>query len=434
MTMKLLMMLSLWLWAPTISCTLSLSRPQVFVSAFSSLPRSVSSTRRDTFVPSRTTVDDTSTADTITTDDALPILLDDDDGRSSSCWATYALLFSSLSDGILPNDDAKSFLRYSLVNSLLREHIVHKEGLLESSVKFSPCNGPNTDTLRKMERFDLLLERGRELFPSDVTAASYDNESIDAWSDETLGQLQSDRMNELHLRVLYIPTAMYALNPQSTNTPGKQRQRARADGKQRRDQLLNLLKDLFPQQVNLLAVTLDLDDGSLKQPYGSENKSLFPENDIASFSTWHPHLIYVEGGNTFWLQHCIDKGGYAKLIKGACTGNGSAVYCGKSAGAIVAGKCVATATWKEWDDPSIVPEKQIYSDWLQCQGMEFVGQHSFFPHMSDAWSETVRERVERHNLVGSNSVYCLHEQDACCVMGERKLAFLTLGPEAFTSS
>lgn len=220
MTMKLLMMLSLWLWAPTISCTLSLSRPQVFVSAFSSLPRSVSSTRRDTFVPSRTTVDDTSTADTITTDDALPILLDDDDGRSSSCWATYALLFSSLSDGILPNDDAKSFLRYSLVNSLLREHIVHKEGLLESSVKFSPCNGPNTDTLRNMERFDLLLERGRELFPSDVTAASYDNESIDAWSDETFGQLQSDRMNELHLRVLYIPTAMYALNPQSTNTPG----------------------------------------------------------------------------------------------------------------------------------------------------------------------------------------------------------------------
>jgi hypothetical protein len=241
-------------------------------------------------------------------------------------------------------------------------------------------------------------------------------------------------MIELHLRVLYIPTAMYALNPQSTNTPGKQRQRARADGKQRRDQLLNLLKDLFPQQVNLLAVTLDLDDGSLKQPSGSENKSLFPENDIEAFTTWHPHLIYVEGGNTFWLQHCIDKGGYAKLIKGACAGYGSAVYCGKSAGAIVAGKYVATATWKEWDDPSIVPEKQSYSHWLNCQGMEFVGQHSFFPHMSDAWSETVHERVERHNLVGSNSVYCLREQDACCVMGERQLAFLTPGPEATTCS
>ena len=364
------------------------------------------------------------------------------DCRSTSAWATYALLFSSLSDGILPNDYARSFLRYSLVNSMLREHIVHEESLLESSVMFSPCNGPNTETLNNVEHCDMLLERGKKLFPPDFTTASYDKDSIDSWSEEAVWQLLSDARHELQLRVLYIPTAMYALNPQSTNTPGKQRQRARADGKQRRDQLLNVLTEMLSfkfnsdvqQQIHLLAVTLDLDDGSLKQPYGPENKSLFPENDVASLTTWQPHLIYVEGGNTFWLQHCIDEGGYASLIKGACTGNGSAVYCGKSAGAIVAGKRVDVATWKEWDDPAIVPDKKSYSDWLHCLGMEFVGEHSFFPHMSDTWSETVREKMMHHNLVGSNSVYCLREHDACCVMGEKKLAFVTAGLEATSCS
>lgn len=315
---------------------------------------------------------------------------------------------------------------------MLREHIDHKERLLESSAKFSPCNGPNTDILNSIEYYDLLLERGRTSFPSE------DN-TVSSWSEETLCYLLSDTRHELDLRVLYIPTAMYALNPQSTNTPGKQRQRARADGKQRRDQLLNLLKDIFSstgchEKIKLLAVTLDLDDGSLKHPHGSENKSLFPENDVAAFTTWHPHLIYVEGGNTFWLQHCIDKGGYAHLMKGACTENGNAVYCGKSAGAIVAGERVDTATWKEWDDPSIVPGKGSYSDWIKCQGMEFVGQHSFFPHMSDAWSETVRDKVNSHNLKGSNNVYCLREHDACCVMGERKLVVLTSGPEAINAN
>ncbi len=406
-----------------------------FVNAFSSFTRNVSSsfpkayTDASTGSPySESSPDDKDVVDAIR--------------RSTSGWATYALLFSSLSDGILPNEDARSFLRYSLVNSMLREHIVREESLLESSVMFSPCNGPNTETLNIVEHCDMLFERGRKLFPPNFTTASYNKDSIDSWSEETAWYLLSDTRHEFHLRMLYIPTAMYALNPQSTKTPGKQRQRARADGKQRRDQLVNLMTEMLSfksntgiqLQINLLVVTLDLDDGSLKQPHGPENKSLFPENDVASFTTWQPHLIYVEGGNTFWLQHCIDKGGYASLIKGACTGNVCAVYCGKSAGAIVAGKRVDVATWKEWDDPSIVPDRGSYSDWLNCPGMELVGEHSFFPHMRDIWSETVRENEISHNFVGTNSVYCLRDHDACCVMGERNLAFVTSGPGATSSS
>jgi peptidase E len=42
----------------------------------------------------------------------------------------------------------------------------------------------------------------------------------------------------------------------------------------------------------------------------------------------------------------MDKGMWTSRIISACTGPNAAVYCGKSAGAIVAGSTVETATWK----------------------------------------------------------------------------------------
>jgi hypothetical protein len=42
----------------------------------------------------------------------------------------------------------------------------------------------------------------------------------------------------------------------------------------------------------------------------------------------------------------MDKGMWTPKIISACTGPNAAVYCGKSAGAIVAGTTVGTATWK----------------------------------------------------------------------------------------
>ncbi|KAL7527102.1 hypothetical protein ACHAXR_001803 [Thalassiosira sp. AJA248-18] len=348
---------------------------------------------------------------------------------NDKCWASHALLFSSLSDGVIPNTGARSFLRYSLVNTLLRELITRKEDTLSESVEFSPCNGPNIDALDNLEAVDLLYDRGQKFSSNDFVT----NEEVDTWAHDSLKHLISNTKCDINVRVLYIPTAMYALNPQSANTPGKQRQRARADGKKRRTQLLKLLDELLSSnnddsgpQFNLLATTLDLDDRSLKQPTGSEDTSLFPDNDNAALSTWCPHLIYVEGGNTFWLQHCIEKGDYSTLIKNACTGPSAAVYCGKSAGAIVAGSHVATATWKGWDDPSVVTGKETYDDWLDCKGFEFVGDRSFFPHMSDDWNDLVEEKVETQNL-GEN-VYCLREEDACCVIGGKKVSLVISGP------
>ena len=216
-------------------------------------------------------------------------------------WATHALLFSSLTDGILSNPGARSFLRYSLVSALLRKHIVKKEDQLKSSAEFSPCNGPNVDALNHLEHVDELNERGRQYSLSDNLNDSGEK-TIDKWSRETLDFLMSKEVNSdaLTVKIIYIPTAMYALNSESSNTPGKQRQRARADGKKRRTQLLRLVEELlFPSDgtddndgadgddavsLNLLAVTLDLDDGSIKQPEGSDDSSQFPKVGLTKMS------------------------------------------------------------------------------------------------------------------------------------------------------
>ena len=78
--------------------------------------------------------------------------------------------------------------------------------------------------------------------------------------------------------------------------------------------------------VNILAVALDLDDGSIKQPSGSVNVSKFPSSGKEALTTWNPHIVYLEGGNTFWLHHCMEKGEryWMQLIRDAC--------CSKSTG------------------------------------------------------------------------------------------------------
>jgi peptidase E len=70
------------------------------------------------------------------------------------------------------------------------------------------------------------------------------------------------------------------------------------------------------------------------------------QNGKDAISAWNPHFIYVQGGNTFWLYHCIEKGGWGDDLVKACTGSNAAVYCGTSAGAIIIGESMETACWK----------------------------------------------------------------------------------------
>ena len=349
-------------------------------------------------------------------------LVDINNASSDHLWATNALLFSSWTDGIVPNPAAKSFLKYSIAKKLLQDHINEKENRLESSVKFSPCNGLNVDALNNLETADGLSKRGKRIIKFDAEEA----QEVDSWVKEILQYIATDA-GKVSVKLLYIPTAMYALNPKSSNTPGKQRQRARADGKKRRTQVMSLLQTLLSEEcpnndeISVQTITLDLDDDSLKQPEGPE-MSQFPKSGKEALSS--STVIYVEGGNTFWLQHCIEKGNYSQSIIDACTGEAGAVYCGKSAGAIVAGDEISTATWKGWDDPSVVPSKETYDDWIGVQGFHFAENLSFFPHMSEDWTELVQEKMKG---MESSNTCCLEENQVCCINGESMNAFVVSG-------
>jgi ribosomal protein L28 len=200
---------------------------------------------------------------------------------STNHWATYALLFSSWTDGVAASNDAQAFLKYSLLRKMLSDKIYRHESEVTNSVRFSPCNGPDVNALNNLEKVDELIERGQSLLGD--TDIICDDGTFNSWSVEVMNYLAAESNGLLEFRFLYIPTAMYALDPQSSNTPGKQRQRARADGKKRRDQVANLLSELFVSdgarkaKVNVCAITLDLDDGSLKQPIGFLDQASIPK-------------------------------------------------------------------------------------------------------------------------------------------------------------
>ena len=337
-------------------------------------------------------------------------------------WAKHALLISSFTDGVVGSPDAKSFLKLGLAKSLAAEQSRIKEDQVRESALFSPCAGPSIDLLNDLEGADSAVSSlSKKMEVSEMSERA----------DETLKQICTGGNDEgsdpMYCRILYIPTAMYALNPDSKNTPGKQRQRARADGKKRRSLVVTHVQDMLGDTVDVLACTLDFDDGSIKQPVGSENAALFPKDGKEAFASWKPHLIYVEGGNTFWLQHCIEKGDWDKELVAACTGpDAYSVYCGKSAGAIVAGSRVDTATWKGWDNPAVVPGRDTYGDWAGYVGLGFAGDAAFFPHMDDEWEELVEDKQQQ---MGEESakVCCLREWDACCVDGEAEELFVVSG-------
>lgn len=320
-------------------------------------------------------------------------------------WINHGLLLSSFSDGLKPNTEAINFLMRGLVASLWREQQTAAEDDVVNSAIQSPCCGPDLDAVMNMEVADdaiLQLEEGRV-----------------PWQD-TLANLvdRSNHDKPLELRFLYIPTAMYALRPDSINTPGKQRQRARADAKKRRNEIVELLSSQLGECVTISALTLDLDDGSIKHAEGSKDSADFPKNGKEAFQTWKPNLIYVQGGNTFWLYHCIEKGNWGDDIITACTGKNPAVYCGTSAGAIVMGQSMDTACWKEWDDPSIVANRASYADWKHVKGFGLVGEWSFFPHMDDTWQSLVHRKLLEG--AANEKVICLSDHDVCCVHGNKK--------------
>ncbi|KAL7555471.1 hypothetical protein ACA910_006133 [Epithemia clementina (nom. ined.)] len=366
---------------------------------------------------------------------------------SISSSLACGLLFSSFSDGIQANAASiADVLQRGLVQSVLMQQQADVEAKLQQSALQSPCCGPNLQYMDQLAAVDDKLRQNRQGF-----LGTYDfdpNLSLTSpWSllldnhhddDDSLGIVHNDgkASTPFSLRVMYIPTALYALRSESTNTPGKQRQRARADGKQRRNEWIQFLQGQVlgtfhnTRAAQIQVVTVDLHDDSVKQPEQvlvgrqqqqhddnktKSDKTWVPQSGTQALEKWRPHLIYVEGGNTFWLHHCMEKGNYRQLLTRAVTTYG-ALYCGKSAGAILAGASMATACWKQWDNPTIVPGRESYDEWKTVTGLNVVGRNaSIFPHMSDEWQDVVTENSPR--LDPPHSVICLLEDDVLCVLG-----------------
>ncbi|CAJ1948401.1 unnamed protein product [Cylindrotheca closterium] len=385
------------------------------------------------------------------------------------------LLLSSFSDGLVPNPQALDFWMDSLVESMWNQYLQGLQEKVESSAKASPCCGP-TDVDSVNQLLDAISDESSSSFTDEAT------KKTGQWKvkfqkllemqqhqqeQEQSGESLSLSSSPLELRFLYIPTAMYALRKDSTNSPGKQRQRARADGKKRRTQIVQLIQDQFANAyhemndcsdddikeqmksspVKALAVSFDLDDGSLKQPEGSKNTSKFPSTGMDALKDWKPNLIYVQGGNTFWLYHCMEKGGWRDALVDAVTvgddnnNQAPAVYCGTSAGAILAGSLMETATWKGWDDPTVDPDRPNYEDWKGIAGLDLAGENvSVFPHMGEQWQDIVDGKMAQLNAdtnddgdhdssdfsLPAPEVYCLRDDQAVCVNGSGSVLTRTL--------
>lgn len=134
----------------------------------------------------------------------------------------------------------------------------------------------------------------------------------------------------------------------------------------------------------------------------------------------------------------MEKGDWGEdLIEACCSKSEqptkpTAVYCGVSAGAILVGRSMQTACWKEWDDPSVVPGREMYHDWKDVRGLSLVGSVSFFPHMEDRWQTLVEERVkelprpqEGYECNEMQILSCLKEEQVCFVDGRKGMVTST---------
>jgi len=94
----------------------------------------------------------------------------------------------------------------------------------------------------------------------------------------------------------------------------------------------------------------------------------------------NPRIIWAEMGNTYALMHHLRKSGGDEIIK-ELVAKGT-VYYGASAGAIVGGRTVQMAFWKDWDDKTVSGQVDgsIWNDAATARGLDLANGRSIFPH------------------------------------------------------
>jgi dipeptidase E len=114
-------------------------------------------------------------------------------------------------------------------------------------------------------------------------------------------------------------------------------------------------------------------------------------------------VLYVNGGNTFYLLHMARTIGMASAVARFLARGG--LYCGSSAGSILATPSIEVALLKGYDDPTIVPHASL-------EGFRLV-PFFVFAHYSAQWKELVAKEIVRLD----SPLIALRDCDAIAVSG-----------------
>lgn len=107
------------------------------------------------------------------------------------------------------------------------------------------------------------------------------------------------------------------------------------------------------------------------------------ENEIRNLLTGKD-IIYVQGGNTFYLLKAIKESGFDKVIKELI--DKGVIYVGVSAGSIVAGPTIEVCNWKNIDN-NIVG----LTDFSALNLVDF----NIFVHYTEKYKELVNEEFPK---------------------------------------
>ncbi|MEI6040298.1 MAG: Type 1 glutamine amidotransferase-like domain-containing protein [Candidatus Berkelbacteria bacterium] len=130
---------------------------------------------------------------------------------------------------------------------------------------------------------------------------------------------------------------------------------------------------------------------------GQDEKSLFKL--LRNFN-----IIYVQGGNTFYLLKAVHDSGFDKVAKELI--DQGVIYIGVSAGSMICGPLIETADWKKPDKNKI--------NLQDLTGMNLV-PFNLFVHYEDKWKDTVKEKSKQSLF----SIKVLTDDQAILVRGDK---------------
>lgn len=176
-------------------------------------------------------------------------------------------------------------------------------------------------------------------------------------------------------RITMIVTAQMAPSSDSSSkrSPGELRRRRWADARKKGREV----EAQLGVPVECIDFARDVDVAAAEEAVGSAR------------------CIWVTGGNTFYLWHHLRRTGLHELVRQRVLSEG-VLYVGQSAGSIVAGRTIATAFWKGWDDPAAAGEEVDWEAQGSCDAMNLTPEGvSFFPHYEEPeWQPLVAEKRE----------------------------------------